>query len=277
MNSNDNLLSNTASPSTASPVTAPEAPRPGAIAELDAAVAGNDNAARGGIPDTTLLVAHPDVVRSIGATLRRKGVASQDLEEAIADVQVASIEVARSAGMPASLAQWKALATTIAVRRSLNRVRNARRRRKYDAGLCEEPDAYLSPTLHWEHRDPVDTKRFLVILKELFDTGQMPEDGQEILQAEADEVPREEIAAELGLTKTIVRKRLFRVRAKFRARLTALGMLVLLMLLLVASVVGSVGGVATPPPQTQPPEPPPDVSTPAWDGSTAPHSVGVAP
>jgi len=53
----------------------------------------------------------------------------------------------------------------------------------------------------------------------------MPEHGEEILQAEADGVPHAETAAELGLSTEVVRKRLFRMRAKFRARLAALGML----------------------------------------------------
>ena len=98
-------------------------------------------------------------------------------------------------------------------------------RDKYDAGLCDDADAYVRPTLHWEHADPVDTKRYLAVLKELFDSGQMPEHGAEILWGEAEEVPHAEIAAEIGVTTTVVDNRLFRMRARFRARLAALGML----------------------------------------------------
>jgi DNA-directed RNA polymerase specialized sigma24 family protein len=200
-------------------------PRHGATAGIESPAPGNDNAPRGGIADTAPLLARPEVVRSMQTTLRRYGVAPQDMADAIAEVQTESIETARTRGMPSSLGQWKALSTTIAVHWAVDRLREAKVRRKYDAGLCEDADAYLRPTLHWEHRDPVDTKRYIAILKELFDSGQMPEHGQEILQGDADGVPRVEIAAELGIRASLVRGRLFRMRARFRARLAALGML----------------------------------------------------
>ena len=199
-------------------------PRPGATTEIDTPVPANDNAVRGGIPDTTPLVAHPDVVRSIRAKLRRYRVAQQDIDDAIAEVQAESIEAARTRSTPCNVAQWKALATKVAVHWALDRLREAKVRSKYDAGLCDDADAYLRPTLHWEHRDPVDTKRYLAILKGLFDSGQMPEHGEEILQGDADAVPHAEIAAELGVSTTVVHNRLARMRAKFRARLAALGM-----------------------------------------------------
>jgi DNA-directed RNA polymerase specialized sigma24 family protein len=251
MNSNDDLLSSTASASsTVSPVTSPGARPPDAPAKVDTPAAGNDNAARVGTRDTTPLVARPEVVRCIRATLLRYRVRQRDLADAIADVQAEAIVRARARRMPASVAQWKALARKIAIHRSLNRLRDAKRRRRYDTGLCEDPDAYLRPTLHWEHRDPVDTKRFLAVLKDLFDSGQMPEHGAEILWGEAEKVPHAEIARELGLSTTAVDNRLSRMRAKFRARLGALGMLALL--LLVFTLPPPVGEVATPPPQTAP-------------------------
>ena len=63
------------------------------------------------------------------------------------------------------------------------------------------------------------------MLQELFDSGQIPEHGAEILQGEADGVPHAQIAAEIGVRTTVVRDRLFRMRARFRVRLAALGML----------------------------------------------------
>jgi DNA-directed RNA polymerase specialized sigma24 family protein len=243
-------------------------PRPVPTAVIGPPAPANDNAARGGIPAATPLVAHPDVVRHIRATLRRYRVAPQNMDDAIADVQKESIEMARTREMPRSLAQWKALAATIAVHWALDRLREAKVRRKYDAGLCDDADAYLRPTLRWEHRDPVDTKRFLAILKELFDSGQMPVDGDEILQGIADEVPHAEIAAELGVTTTVIHNRLFRMRATFRARLVALGMLTLV-LLLSGALLAPETEVAAPAPRTTPEQPaPPASSVPAWDGGT---------
>jgi DNA-directed RNA polymerase specialized sigma24 family protein len=210
------------------------APHSGATTEIDPPLPANDNGRRGDTPDTTPLVARPEVAQSIRATLRRYRVAPQDMGDAIADVQAESIEAARARAMPCDLAQWKALATTVGARWALDRLRKAKVRRKYDAGFCDDPDAYLRPTLRWEHADPVDTKRCLAVLKGLFDAGQMPEHGEEILQGEADGVPHDEIAAEIGVSTTVVDNRLSRMRAKFRARLAALGMLALALLLLFA-------------------------------------------
>jgi DNA-directed RNA polymerase specialized sigma24 family protein len=218
--------------------------------------AGNDNATERGELDTTALVARPDVVKYVRATLARYGVGEQDMADAIADVQADAIEAARAGRMPPCVEEWKALAVTIAARWAIDRLRQAEYRGRFDAGLCDDADTYMRPTLHWEHRDPVDTKRYLAILKELFDSGQMPEQGGEILQDEADEVPHADTASELGLSEVVVRKRLFRMRAKFRARLITLGLWALLLMMLAAlASVGGTGGT----PQTQPPEPAPSI------------------
>jgi hypothetical protein len=76
-------------------------------------------------------------------------------------------------------------------------------------------------------RDPVDTKRYLAVLKELFDAEQMPEDGEGMLVGEADQMSH----AELGVSATVVDNRLSRMRVRFQAKLVALGMLALLLLL----------------------------------------------
>ncbi len=225
------------------------APHPGVTPETDPPLPANDNGQRGGVPDTTPLVARPEVARTIRATLRRYRVARQDMGDAIAEVQAESIEAARARAMPCDLAQWKALAARVGAHWALDRLREAKVRSKYDAGLCDDPDAYLRPTLRWEHADPVDTKRYLAVLKGLFDAGQMPEHGDEILQGEADGVPHAEIAAEIGVSKTVVHNRLSRMRARFRARLAALGMLALALLLLFALLSpGRDVKVSAPPP-----------------------------
>jgi DNA-directed RNA polymerase specialized sigma24 family protein len=230
---------------------------------------GNDNATLGGTLDTTPVVAKKAVVKYIRTTLRRYGVAWRDMGEAIAEVQADSIEAARTKRMPANAAEWKALTATIAVRWAIDRLREAEVRAKYDAGLCEDADLYSSPMLHSEQRDPVDTKRFLAILKDLFDSGEMPEAGAEILWGEAEGVPHAEIAAELGVSESIVKNRLFRMRAKFHARLTALGMLTV-MLLLLGVLFAPAGDVATPPPpQPKPVESVPEERCPpGWDAGT---------
>jgi DNA-directed RNA polymerase specialized sigma24 family protein len=193
--------------------------RAGARAGVGTPPAGNDNAARPGVRDTTALVARPEIVRSVRATLRRHHVATYEMADAIADVQTEALAIARTREMPADVAQWRALATSIAVYWALDRRRQAMRRSRYDAGLCEDADVYPSATPHCEHRDPIDIKSDLAVLKELFDSGQMPERGIEILLVAADGAHHGEIAAEIGVSTSVVRGRLFRMRAKFRAEL----------------------------------------------------------
>jgi hypothetical protein len=78
----------------------------------------------------------------------------------------------------------------------------------------------------------------------------------------------------LGLSATVVRKRLYRMRAKFHAKLAALGMLALLLVLF--ALPSRVGDVATPPPETTPAQPvPPAFRVPAWDGGAC-HVAGDA-
>lgn len=228
---------------------------------LARAAPSNDNAKRGDPPDTTKLVAHPEVVRYVRATLRRCGVAARDMPDAIADAQVESIAAARAGRMPTALAQWKALAAAVAAHWAIKRQRDADVRAKYDAGLCDNADDHASLTMHWERRDPVDTKRYLAVLKDLFDSDHMPEDAAEILWGEAEEVRHAEIAAELGVTESIVRNRLFRMRLTFRTKFTALGMLVLVLALLLLAVLWSPSSNVAAPPQEQH----------RWDGG-APNS-----
>ncbi len=76
----------------------------------------------------------------------------------------------------------------------------------------------------------------------------MPDDGEEILQGEADGVPHDEIAAEIGVSTTVVHNRLSQMRAKFRARLAALGTLALALLLLFALLSPDRDVKATAPP-----------------------------
>jgi DNA-directed RNA polymerase specialized sigma24 family protein len=243
-----------------------------ATAEADTSLPANDNAVPGGIPDTTRLVAHPKVVESIRATLRRYRIAQQDMGDAIAEVQAESIEAARTRRTSRSLAQWKTLAMTIAGHWALDRRREAKVRSKYDAGLCDDADAYPPPTLHWEQRDPGDTRRYLAVLKDLFDSGQMPEHGEEILHGVADEVPREDIAAEIGVSTTVVRNRLYRMRSTFRARLAALGILTLLVLFL-SALLWPVGEPNVSAPRTTPTHLTPPVGTvPGIDGGAFPDT-----
>ena len=119
-------------------------------------------------------------------------------EDDIPEVQLRAIEVARVGPMPPDLPRWKALGRRIAKFYAIDQRREWEVRKKYDAGLCEEPDAH-GPIEIERGRDPVDAKRYLGVLKDCFDGGEMPEIGAEILWGAADEVPQETTAEETGL------------------------------------------------------------------------------
>ncbi|HLK37523.1 MAG TPA: sigma factor-like helix-turn-helix DNA-binding protein [Polyangiaceae bacterium] len=218
MNSKKNLVVLPA----ASPTTVAAGARPGAFL-IDGAA--SRTRLRPLAADKTALVAHREVVRYVRATLRRHGVASQDLADGVAEAQVAAIEAARAGRMPTDIGQWKALSARIAVCWAVDRRRETEARERSDAGPCDDPGAYPGPTREGIERDPVDAKRYLAVLQELFASGQMPRDAAEIVWAQAEHVPHAQVAAELGISVTAVDKQLARARSKFRARLAALGML----------------------------------------------------
>ena len=183
---------------------------------------GNDNALSRATADTTVLATHPAFIQRVRYTLIRFG-RRKYLEDDIPEVQTRAIEAARVGPMPEDLARWKGLGRRIAKLYAIDERRKWEVRAKYDVGLCEEPDQH-GPIEIERGRDPVDTKRYLAVLKDLFDRGEMPDMGGEILWGTADDAPQEEIAAETGLSERQVRFRLRQMRDRFAQRLVVLGL-----------------------------------------------------
>jgi DNA-directed RNA polymerase specialized sigma24 family protein len=182
----------------------------------------NDNALCAGAADTTLLANHPAFLERVRRTLIRQG-RRRYLENDVPEVQLRAIEAARVGPMPPDLPRWKGLGRRIAKLYAIDERRKWDVRAKYDEGLCEEPDAN-GPIEVERGRDPVDTKRYLGVLKDLFDRGEMPDMGGEILWDAAEDVPQEETAAETGLSEQSVKRRLKRVRERFSRKLDDLGL-----------------------------------------------------
>jgi RNA polymerase sigma factor (sigma-70 family) len=165
-------------------------------------------------------------LRYVRAVLRRRGIPAQYLDDAVGEVVVRTLQalVGREAPAPGDEAQWRALAATVA----RNYAHNERKKRKAreelgDAGLVEDADAYeLLPSDDW--RDPVDARLLLGILQEQFDSGEMPEHGEHILQGVADDASHEEIAGELGISRSAVKNRLLRMRRKFEEKVDEMGL-----------------------------------------------------
>jgi DNA-directed RNA polymerase specialized sigma24 family protein len=183
---------------------------------------GNDDGQPREATDTLVLANHPAFIERVRRALIRHG-RRRYLEDDVPEIQLRAIEVARKGPMPPDLARWKALGRLIAKLYAIDERRKWEVREKYDAGLCEEPDA-CGP-IEVEHgRDPVDTQRYLAVLKDLFDRGEMPDMGGEILWDAADDVAQEETAEETGLDVRQVEYRLHKMRDRFAQRLVVLGL-----------------------------------------------------
>jgi DNA-directed RNA polymerase specialized sigma24 family protein len=185
---------------------------------------GNDNGIRRGVADTTALAPHPEVVAVLKGTLHKYGRRPQELEDDVPEVLTRAIESARRGPMPKDLGAWKALVTTIAPRYAIDAQRARVVRRRLGAEVGEDPERCWLPELVTP-RDPVDTQRFLAVLRALFQAGRMPEMAGEVLWGVADGLSKKEIGAEVGLTERQVEGRLLKMRRLFTARLEQLGML----------------------------------------------------
>jgi DNA-directed RNA polymerase specialized sigma24 family protein len=245
MNPTDTTNTSNASTSSASTILAPSA-----IAAADATAATNDNALPRRLhTDPRAMVSHREVVGAVEGTLVKCGVDHQDLRDGVAEVQCRALESKQGKPLPTTVEQWRALSCTIAKRMVITDRRREERRGRWHAGLCEAPDDHIPEEPEPWRRDPVETREYLRVLKELFEAGKMPEDGEIILQHTADGWSAKKIAKDLGLTQSTVKNRLMRMRRAFRAKLASLGMLVMMLLVAVlfAAPFGAGVGGGRPP------------------------------
>ncbi|MGD0529498.1 MAG: hypothetical protein ABSE49_30450 [Polyangiaceae bacterium] len=133
-------------------------------------------------------------------------------------MQTRTLEYLRDKPLPATLEEWAALGVTIARSWQLDEKKKAKTDKKYCEGLCEDPDERIGLE-EPEGRNLVDARRMLKELEAMFDAGEMPERGDEILDCIQAGMPCPKIAKELGMTVHMVRGRLERIRVLFEARL----------------------------------------------------------
>src|SRR5579859_2869154 len=168
-------------------------------------------------------IIHPKIVHSVTCYGASNGVAKQDLSDFVAEVQTRAIEHVQDHEPPKDEAGWTGLLITIARNYLIDRARARETEDKFDDGPCENPDEHApiaaSGSASWsgsgEERDPVDKQRQLAVLMEMFERGEMPELGREILAAVADGAKAPEIGRELGLPAKEVRKRLKAMRVSY--------------------------------------------------------------
>jgi len=169
---------------------------------------------------------HPEVARAICAALALHGMLPQDLQDGLQDVYLKALTAFRggNARVPADLRAMKAYCATIAKNHALKTRRDAARQSEDFAGNCD-PDEY-TPLEYGvtRERDPVDRRRQLEVLAQLFREGRMPEHGVDILEGIASRCKLEKIAADLGITDRAVEGRIGTMRDLFRARIVRLGL-----------------------------------------------------
>jgi hypothetical protein len=91
------------------------------------------------------------VVRSIGAVLRARGVAKQEVDDGVAEVQTRVMELLRLGPAPANLAEWRMLANKVAAELAIDLLRKRNARRKHEEDLCEDPDAFANESVPMWH------------------------------------------------------------------------------------------------------------------------------
>jgi len=162
---------------------------------------------------------HPDVARGICGALAAYGVPKRDLEDALQDVYVRALEVFRRIPPPKELAHMRVFCRKIARDLAIDRARRADVRRHDFLGNCENPDDYTPLEYGAEQRDPVDARRQLEALAELFREGRMPEGGLDILEGVASRCTYGEIDQDHGIGEELVRWRLREMRRIYRTRM----------------------------------------------------------
>lgn len=167
---------------------------------------------------------HPKVTEAIRAALSVNGFGASELEDGIQDVYVKVLAAFQNgARVPSTLEAMKALCGTVAKHHAIDALRVSQTP-KPDDELTGDPDRYPPLGQADEARDPVDARRQLEVLRDLFREGRMPEHGFAILEAVAAGCSFVQIAEELGTTERTVRVRLERMRCLYRGRMKKLGM-----------------------------------------------------
>ncbi len=165
--------------------------------------------------DTRHLLNHPDVVRHVEGIFLRRGTARQDVADGVARVQLAALEAVDGRPMPADVGEWKAFCTVIAVRLRVSEKRQAKRRSRWNDGLCELPDEQAPPEpAPDERRDVVDARQELADVRAELEAEDMPGEAARILGGVVEGYTARQIGQELGLTPAAVKKRVVRIRAR---------------------------------------------------------------
>jgi len=171
----------------------------------------------------TFLTDHK-LVRALRCTLAARGIRSQDLDDAVADIQLRMLERLEHNPAPQDLVECTKLCNAIAVAYAADAHRRSRRRARFDipiAGDADADDYSAEEAGETDLRDPVDLRRLADALQVHIAETNTPDLALAILDGVANGMNHAELSRELGLTEIAVRRRLAALRREFRARLEA--------------------------------------------------------
>ncbi len=164
------------------------------------------------------------LLRSVRYVLRRNGTPATYLDDTVREIVVLTLEYLVGKPAPTDLKEWTALACGIARNHAISELRKRKtRERDGDVGLTDQEDA-IEPLPNDDYRDPLDQKRLIGVLEEQFREGEMPADGEVILDAVAAGESHQVIADELGITRDAVKMRFARMRETFAERVEKEGL-----------------------------------------------------
>ena len=183
-------------------------------------------------------VIHFAVLEVTRSVLELHGIAPCALEDAVADVTVRILEAVEGRQAPKTVRDWQRLAARTAARYAVDdcglaRTGGAVHVDPEDEALFDGDDHELrdSDHDHPEHavllalfgdpRSAYETRQQIVVLLDMLDHGEMPEQGREILTRLGDGAKLPAIAAALGLTPEDVTARLRAMRTLFFRRFVA--------------------------------------------------------
>jgi RNA polymerase sigma factor (sigma-70 family) len=182
------------------------------------------NAARPPIsPVVARLLVDPENESKIERVLLAYGWPSHEVEDGRQDVYVKILgALGRGHPPPEDLRAMKAFCAEVARNHAIDRQRRAKKWERY---LHEnvEPDEYSALEYGAEQRDPVDARRQLEVLGQLFAEGKMPEHGVEILHEVASGTSCADIGEDLEISERAVRGRLDTMQSAYRKRMVKLG------------------------------------------------------
>jgi len=166
------------------------------------------------------ILAHPHLVRAVRNTLAAGGIPDQDLDDAVADVQLRALERMQLEPSPRELAGWNTLCETLAVVYAADARRERELRGRFEVPLVGDVDDYADGEAEEaEHR--VDHRRLAELLHTHLAEMSLPDVAFGILDGVANGMKRVDLSKEVGLSAVAVQGQLATLRRGFRARLKA--------------------------------------------------------